>query len=363
MENRSLKTDDLKIAPARSVKSRDWLVYFLLAVGGITAGVWFTRSGRPVLAIQEEVHDFGLVSGGADMHHTFVIENQGRQPLHIKNIEASCGCIKEAKMLHGDIVPPGKREQLQVTLETPNYAKNVQETITLQTNDSVSPTKRLVLKATVKPVFTLQPAVINFGIVEKSQLPITQKVTVNSSGSRLRGNSMAITSGSEDLHVVSVKTGDKQWTLSVTLPKSSPVGPISSDVTLAPSGMERQSLPVLGQVVGDIYAEPSEIFLRTSDVSKRLTQKIEVKSRKASVERLHLVSLSPSLKDMLRPTTGNSVGQHSLSAVALVPRSTPPDSTIKGHVLLRVDLTGGMVQNLVVPVVIFRAAHTDNKPQ
>lgn len=42
--------------------------------------------------IGEEVHDFGVVTEGDTVEHTFRFVNKGEYPLIINNVQTSCGC-------------------------------------------------------------------------------------------------------------------------------------------------------------------------------------------------------------------------------------------------------------------------------
>lgn len=45
-----------------------------------------------ILAIKEDVYDFGKIPQGKPVHHIFTVTNIGQEPLKIANVQASCGC-------------------------------------------------------------------------------------------------------------------------------------------------------------------------------------------------------------------------------------------------------------------------------
>ncbi|MFM2339336.1 MAG: hypothetical protein RL115_2529 [Bacteroidota bacterium] len=45
-----------------------------------------------VLSLKENSFDFGKISQGKPVYHTFIIINNGKTPLILDNVQASCGC-------------------------------------------------------------------------------------------------------------------------------------------------------------------------------------------------------------------------------------------------------------------------------
>jgi len=56
------------------------------------AGLGAAEEGRPRVALDEPVFDFGTVDRGARVDHTFRVPNRGGATLRIDHVKSSCGC-------------------------------------------------------------------------------------------------------------------------------------------------------------------------------------------------------------------------------------------------------------------------------
>ncbi len=66
--------------------------------------------------IGEEIHDFGVVTEGDTVKHTFRFVNKGEYPLIINNVQTSCGCT--APEWPKNPVGPGEESEIQVRFDT-----------------------------------------------------------------------------------------------------------------------------------------------------------------------------------------------------------------------------------------------------
>lgn len=51
-----------------------------------------SSTSLPEIAFTDTVHDFGAISEGEKVRHTYAFENTGNEPLIISKVEPSCGC-------------------------------------------------------------------------------------------------------------------------------------------------------------------------------------------------------------------------------------------------------------------------------
>ena len=83
------------------------LFFFLfLLFTGITA---FAQSG-PVLVWDKASHDFGEISEGTQVTHTFKFTNKGNEPLILTRVQPSCGCTVPNNWPKDPIMPGGSGE-------------------------------------------------------------------------------------------------------------------------------------------------------------------------------------------------------------------------------------------------------------
>lgn len=80
--------------------------FFFLMFAGVTA---FAQSG-PVLAWEKSSHDFGEITEGAQVSHTFKFTNKGNEPLILTRVQPSCGCTVPNNWPKDPIMPGGSGE-------------------------------------------------------------------------------------------------------------------------------------------------------------------------------------------------------------------------------------------------------------
>ena len=71
----------------------------LLSISLVFIGLITMAQGKPVAATQTDIlqlkepsFDFGRIPQGKPVTHVFVIQNTGKEPLALENVQASCGC-------------------------------------------------------------------------------------------------------------------------------------------------------------------------------------------------------------------------------------------------------------------------------
>ncbi len=101
---------------------------FLLAAAFAVAA-----TGTPMLGVDAVVYDFGSVSEGTIVSHTFVLTNLGDSPLLITGVRATCGCTTTA--LPQSTLAPGESAPLEARVDTNNFGGRITKQIYLDTND------------------------------------------------------------------------------------------------------------------------------------------------------------------------------------------------------------------------------------
>jgi hypothetical protein len=107
-------------------------------------------AGTPAIDFDERAHDFGLVTEGMPIKHTFQVKNPGTAPLVLSEVRTSCGCT--AATLGGTTIPPGGSGPLEVTMDTHGQRGPGQRTITVAANDPRQPTSTLEIKYDIQPL-------------------------------------------------------------------------------------------------------------------------------------------------------------------------------------------------------------------
>jgi rhodanese-related sulfurtransferase len=98
----------------------------------------------PTIYVAEPVYNFGSVSDGFAIIHTFVLENRGDQALTILSITAQCGCTTTG-LRTPHTIDPGDSVELEARVNTVSFGGHtISKTISVNSNDPETP--RLTLE-------------------------------------------------------------------------------------------------------------------------------------------------------------------------------------------------------------------------
>ena|GEM_PF-155317 len=97
--------------------------------------------GAPMIHVAVPVHDFGSVTEGIAVTHTFVVRNTGDEVLEISGVNASCGCTTAD--LASDSIAPGESVDLEVLVDTAGFGGTISKSIAVISNDPDTPTLNL----------------------------------------------------------------------------------------------------------------------------------------------------------------------------------------------------------------------------
>lgn len=105
----------------------------------------------PKIAFQSPVQDFGRVSAGQELVHTFYFTNAGTSPLTLSSVQPSCGCTTAGEWSRE--VAPGATGKIPVKFSTANFNGPVVKTVNVASNDKQQPVVHLQLRAAIwKPI-------------------------------------------------------------------------------------------------------------------------------------------------------------------------------------------------------------------
>jgi hypothetical protein len=103
---------------------------------------------RTTIMFNEMSFDFGEITEGETVQHTFTFENTGSYPLVISNAIGSCGCT--VPTYPKEPVSPGEKAAIEVQFNSAGREGLQNKTITVTANTDPSPTV-LSITARVKP--------------------------------------------------------------------------------------------------------------------------------------------------------------------------------------------------------------------
>lgn len=129
------------------------------------------------IKVDNGTYDSGSIPQGKKMEHTFIITNDGDEPLTINGISPSCGCT--AVTTSAFTILPGQQGQIKTTFDTANFFGNYHKTVTVTTNDPKSPSSVLNIEGTIVQEMEIIPESINLGQVKADKLQTSQIILTN----------------------------------------------------------------------------------------------------------------------------------------------------------------------------------------
>lgn len=101
----------------------------------------------PAFQFEEEEHDFGTITEGEVVSHTFKFKNVGDAPLVIQNVSASCGCTQPEWTK--DPIAAGSTGEIKVGFNSAGRTGMQPKTITITANTYPS-IKKINIKSMVE---------------------------------------------------------------------------------------------------------------------------------------------------------------------------------------------------------------------
>jgi len=102
----------------------------------------------PVIAWEKSTHDFGDMTQGDKVEHTFKFTNAGTEPIVITNVEVTCGCTLPKSWPRDPIAAGGKGEIVVAFNSTGKLGK--QNKVVTVVSNAVNPEgKQIIFTANV----------------------------------------------------------------------------------------------------------------------------------------------------------------------------------------------------------------------
>lgn len=102
----------------------------------------------PKLLINERVYDFGKVKEGEVVNAEFELTNEGKKKLNFRKIKSNCSCVTYD--IKSQDLKKGKSQTLKLAFDTKGRRGNQYKTVTIFSNDPVTPTQMVTIKGTVQ---------------------------------------------------------------------------------------------------------------------------------------------------------------------------------------------------------------------
>lgn len=101
----------------------------------------------PKLQVSEATYDFGKVVSGTILEKEIELSNTGKEKLLFRAIKSNCDCVTYELKNKG--IKKGKRQKLKVFFDTSEMRGNQYKSITIYSNDPVTPSRIITIKGSV----------------------------------------------------------------------------------------------------------------------------------------------------------------------------------------------------------------------
>lgn len=243
--------------------------------------------GAPRIQFETNFFDFGKVTGVETMSGAFKFKNVGDGVLKLDPPQASCECTEPK--VSPDVVGPGETGEVTFTIKL-DRPLNGQRMILLHSNDPKTPDTHLTIQLDYTPLYEFSPKMMTIILPAgkdevQSQVMVSRKDGKPLGVDRLSASQQWITPSFDP----SFKPEDSSARVTVIVHRpSGPPAPINAVIQLwsSQNPLPLQSLPVTGDVLGELAASPRSLYWVIPDFGKNrssypeesLTRKIELKS-------------------------------------------------------------------------------------
>jgi hypothetical protein len=243
--------------------------------------------GGPRIQFETNLFDFGKITAVETLSGTFKFKNVGDAVLKVDPPQASCECT-DPKVIP-DTIAPGESGEVRFTIKL-DRPLNGQRMIMVHSNDPRTPNVHLTLQMDYTPLYEFSPKTLSVFLPAGKELLESHVAVIRKDGrplgiDRITASQEWITAAFDS----SAKPEDSSAQINVTVHRpAGPPAPINATIQLwgSQSPQALQSLPVTGEILGELAANPRSLYWVIPDFGKdksaypdeALTRKIELKS-------------------------------------------------------------------------------------
>jgi hypothetical protein len=224
------------------------------------------------LLFETTQHDFGQVYRGQELSQRFSFSNVGEGVLSIQGVHTSCGCTV-VEVDKGRKYKPGEIGTVEVRLNTTDFVGPIVKTITLFTNQKLSPDRVLTVKAFVKSEWEVDPPLVDFGQLF-SRDGAEQTVRVRP----LNGFKLQISGLSFNQDILDAKYTPQGNDYLITIKVKSGIAPgfLKESVVLRSNAtyLQEMAIPIRGDVRGNLEFAPNYLEFGVIPKSESAKRKI-----------------------------------------------------------------------------------------
>jgi hypothetical protein len=217
------------------------------------AGCFAARPGVPLTIPADGifVEEFGRTSAGDVVERTFVLLNEGSQPLGLELEASSCDCLVSPTT---GVITAGQTLAVEMRVDTRTLQGRVEMVAAFATTDPDRRTLQLILAGEVVPPVTVEPPVLYFGQV-RSGVAQVREIVIQPSRAGIRIRRVFTDGGGLGLRKVGSVAGTgglaTGLVLEVTLPGNSGPGGFEGRLVVETTDVRipKYAIPVLAIVL------------------------------------------------------------------------------------------------------------------
>jgi hypothetical protein len=299
----------------------------------------------PRLVCPQPEFDFGEATDGRDVIASFVLRNEGDEPLQISNVLTQCGCTSVD--LPTKVISPNEAIKLQATLSSKQMRGKVRKSLFVQSNDPQDAQRVLYITGMVIPTIDVSPVALDLGPVDKN-VGATRTVQLTS---HFPDRTFHVTDVvSENPNAVSVRYDEiekgKTYQLVIDVAKQSISQEIKSSVRVKTDDEEWKEIriPVTATLAEAIAISPSKLKVIGRTDGKGVTVYLTVTSIAGQPFRITSVEAPMRSIDVMLLPTGQSGYRIKLSNLVA------SDELANASVVVRTDVKEQ--PEMRVPIII-----------
>ena len=237
-----------------------------------------TTAGSPKIRFATPVFDFGKVSAGELVKHSFIFTNTGNATLEILDVKPGCGCTTAGTW--DKEVAPGKTGSIPLQFNSANFSGRVAKTAAVTSNDPEQPSQILQITGTVWKPIEVTPTMAFFNVSNESTTNETKVIRIiNNTDEPLTVSDLQLTNPVFRAELKTVLAG-KEFAIHVT-----PVPPFNTRVVSTPITLKTSSaqMPVIYataylNVQQAVVVMPSQLFIPAGPLPGPAIQSLSIRN-------------------------------------------------------------------------------------
>ncbi len=291
---------------------------------------------RQAIPTEMRSHDFGTVARAANTEHRFTIKNVHQTDMHIRSVRASCGCT--TPIIENQWIKPGETGTILARFNTGTFTGQKAATLTVTIDKPQYTELQLNVKGYIRRDIVLSPGEANFGHVPEGE---SKSIDLNLD---YAGKSdWAVTKISSPLPFVKANlketsraSGRVQYKITAVLEGGAPAGFLQHQLILHTNDRRLTSVPlrIHADVQPALQVSPQTLVLGQVKPGEPIQQRLVIKGRKP----FRILEISSESAEILYDPIPAVKPAHLIN-VTISPKATIAPGEVKGHMLLRTDLT------------------------